>query len=101
LIEPEHLPPPMTLSLGAPTSHDYGSDSALGQAVGAWARRRLRDGDRDTELYAEFLSVAEPPLFEEVLAQYQGQCAAAARRLGLHRTTLRKKLDEQQSHRDH
>jgi two-component system nitrogen regulation response regulator GlnG len=40
------------------------------------------------------LALVEPPLLRAAMEHYDGQCLAAARRLGLHRTTLRKKLDE-------
>ena len=36
----------------------------------------------------------EPPLLETALRRHRGQCAAAARTLGIHRTTLRKKLTQ-------
>lgn len=36
----------------------------------------------------------ELPLFEIAMDRHKGQCATAARQLGIHRTTLRKKLDE-------
>ena len=38
--------------------------------------------------------MVEPPLLAAVLERHHGQCAGAARRLGLHRTTLKKKLDQ-------
>ena len=40
------------------------------------------------------LQVVEPPFLRAVMQEYHGQCATAARQLGLHRTTLRKKLDQ-------
>jgi two-component system nitrogen regulation response regulator GlnG len=38
--------------------------------------------------------LVEPPLLDVALEEHQGQCAAAARSLGLHRVTLRKKLQQ-------
>jgi two-component system nitrogen regulation response regulator GlnG len=38
------------------------------------------------------LEVVETPLFEVALERHKGQVASAARVLGIHRTTLRKKL---------
>jgi DNA-binding protein Fis len=43
-------------------------------------------------VYEQLLEVIEPPLLETALKRHRGQCATAARTLGLHRTTLRKKL---------
>jgi two-component system, NtrC family, nitrogen regulation response regulator GlnG len=40
------------------------------------------------------LEVIEPPLLEAALRRHKGQYAAAARMLGMHRTTLRKKLSQ-------
>jgi DNA-binding protein Fis len=45
-------------------------------------------------LYERLLQLVEPPFLRAVFEQYHGQCATAARHLGLHRTTLRKKLDQ-------
>ena len=66
----------------------------LAALVRQWAEAQLRDPQQAQDLYARLLELVEPPLLEAALASYQGQCAAAARRLGLHRTTLRKKLDQ-------
>jgi two-component system nitrogen regulation response regulator GlnG len=43
-------------------------------------------------LYEEFLGVVEPALLKTVLDQLQGNRAAAASMLGLHRSTLRQKM---------
>jgi DNA-binding protein Fis len=40
------------------------------------------------------LQLVEPPLLRAALEKHQGNCAAAARDLGLHRITLSKKLDQ-------
>jgi DNA-binding protein Fis len=40
------------------------------------------------------VEIIEPPLLEIALQKHKGQVATAARALGLHRTTLRKKLEE-------
>jgi two-component system, NtrC family, nitrogen regulation response regulator GlnG len=39
------------------------------------------------------LKIVEPPLLEAAMEHY-GQCVAAARALGIHRSTLRKKLEQ-------
>ena len=44
------------------------------------------------ELHKRFLAVVEPALLNAVLDQYNGNRAAAAQMLGIHRTTLRQKL---------
>jgi len=89
-IAPEHLPPPTPASVSAGGT----TEEILAALVRQWAEAQLRDPQQAQDLYARLLELVEPPLLEAALASYQGQCAAAARRLGLHRTTLRKKLDQ-------
>jgi DNA-binding protein Fis len=62
--------------------------------IDGWARQRLRSGEHPEALYEEFLALVEPPFLEAALRKHHGQCAAAARALGIHRTTLKKKLDQ-------
>ncbi|HEX5104859.1 MAG TPA: helix-turn-helix domain-containing protein, partial [Pirellulaceae bacterium] len=111
---PEHLPPPMpplvqaelaASSAGAialPASDTGASRSEADQLrtlIEAWARERLRAGAQPTgtqpeDLYDQFLALVEPPFLEAALRKHHNQCAAAARALGIHRTTLKKKLDQ-------
>ena len=70
------------------------SSTALAQLIQQWTAARLReDGERE-DLYERFLNLVEPPLLNTTLAHELGQCTSAARKLGLHRHTLRKKLDQ-------
>jgi two-component system nitrogen regulation response regulator GlnG len=111
VILPEHLPPPMPPLVSA-TQQSAGNASrasAVGNAlrgvpdkesdqlrllIDAWARERLRAGVQPQALYDEFLALVEPPFLEAALRKHHGQCASAARVLGIHRTTLKKKLDQ-------
>jgi len=89
-IMPEHLPPPLAASLvfgGA-------REDSLAELVRRWARLQLNDAPAADDLYERFIELVEPPLLRAVMEEYHGQCATAARRLGMHRTTLRKKLDQ-------
>ena len=65
--------------------------AALVRPVGRVATARSAGAE---DLYDRLLKLVEPPLLQAAMEHYGGQCLAAARRLGLHRTTLRKKLDE-------
>ena len=85
-----HLPPPMPASVVA----GQVQTDAIGTMVRQWARTRLAGGEPPEALYDELVTLVEPPLLEAAMAHSHGQCATAARRLGLHRTTLRKKLDQ-------
>lgn len=88
-IGPEHLPPP----LAAPPAARPASDD-LTAALRTWAEQQWNRSDDATDIYQRLLALVEPPVLRVALERHQGQCAAAARRLGLHRVTLRKKLDQ-------
>lgn len=85
-IEPWHLP------AIADASPDHGGD--LNSAVKSWAERQLATAQEGDELHARLLREIEPTLFAAALEKTRGQVSAAARLLGLHRTTLKSKLDE-------
>ncbi len=90
-IEPDQFPPPAPPA-GIPS--DGTPVAALSQLIQQWTAARLReDGERE-DLYERFLSLVEPPLLSATLTHELGQCTSAARKLGLHRHTLRKKLDQ-------
>lgn len=90
-IELDQFPPPAPPA-GVPS--DGTPTATLAQLIQQWADARLReDGERE-DLYERFLSLVEPPLLNATLKHEFGQCTSAARKLGLHRHTLRKKLDQ-------
>jgi two-component system nitrogen regulation response regulator GlnG len=84
----EHLPPP--LPLGEATSGAAGERFA--PLVQQWLEERLQADPQAIDLYAQLLDEIEPPLLRGVLAHRQGNRQQAAATLGLHRMTLRKKL---------
>jgi two-component system nitrogen regulation response regulator GlnG len=88
-ISPEHLPPPLDVE----SARDANPAASLAQAVRAWAAAQLATGQARTELYQRFLAEVEPPLFDSVLDATGQNRAAAAEVLGIHRATLRKKLN--------
>jgi two-component system nitrogen regulation response regulator GlnG len=85
-IGAEHLPPEAQLS--AARSVDEELDAAIRQ----WTQRQIAADAAHGDLYQDFLSRVESPLFETVLHRTAGNRAAAADALGIHRATLRKKL---------
>ncbi len=89
-IAPEHLPPPVP----SVTPADAVREETVASLVQQWARAQLQGSADAGDLHARLLALVEPPVLQAAMEHYRGQCAAAARRLGLHRTTLRKKLDQ-------
>jgi two-component system nitrogen regulation response regulator GlnG len=88
-IRPEHLPPAVPAT-GQPVS----ASQSIAAALRAWARAQWSSGAPPENLYDRLLDLVEPPVLGVALEAHQGQCAAAARSLGLHRITLRKKLQQ-------
>ncbi|HET6426218.1 MAG TPA: helix-turn-helix domain-containing protein, partial [Planctomycetaceae bacterium] len=64
----------------------------LDEAVNFWTIQRLAAGSEANDLLRTFYSVVEPPMLTAVLLACHGNRAAAARMLGIDRTTLRTKL---------
>jgi two-component system nitrogen regulation response regulator GlnG len=93
IIVPEHLPPAM-LPTGRPGPAGANTEEAIAALVRQWAQSQLASADDSPDLYERLLKLVEPPLLQETVAHYGGQVLAAARRLGLHRTTVKKKLEE-------
>lgn len=96
VILPEHLPPPLAPhreSSPAAGEEPTGTER-LREMIRKWTEERLKAGESPTALYEELLSLVEPPFLRAALQEFNGQCAAAARIVGLHRTTLKKKLDQ-------
>ena len=89
-IRPEHFPLSAPLA-GAASMRpaERAQEEILGWT--ADAVRELAASD-DPQLYERFLQLVEPPLLEAVLRHCDGNRAAAAQLLGLHRATLRQKM---------
>jgi DNA-binding NtrC family response regulator len=87
-ILPENLPP--SVGGGGPAASP-GEDDALLRAV---VRRLAAEaGDGEGDLHARVTARIEKPLLQEVLARTGGNQVRAARILGIHRTTLRERME--------
>jgi two-component system nitrogen regulation response regulator GlnG len=86
----EHLPAPTPAAI----TPNAVQEQAVASLIEQWTQLQLQRSDEIQDLYDRMLKLVEPPLLQAVIQRCHGQCAAAARRLGLHRTTLRKKLDQ-------
>lgn len=88
-IRVEHLP---TTHANAPLARPPVGREIQQQAT-LWAHQEAQSTtDDETPLYERFLSLVEPPLLRVVLERCQGNRAAAAQMLGIHRATLRQRL---------
>jgi two-component system nitrogen regulation response regulator GlnG len=94
VITLDHLPPPVPARLVGGEAGQSPVEERLAELVRGWAERQLAEGKFDGRLHEELLAIIEQPLFEAALARHHGQYSAAARALGIHRTTLKKKVGE-------
>jgi two-component system nitrogen regulation response regulator GlnG len=93
VIELHHLPQTVLPASGL-TAEPAGTDDALMRQIREWTSATLARADASADVYERFLRLVEVPFLEVFLERHRGQCSTAARDLGLHRTTLRKKLDK-------
>jgi two-component system nitrogen regulation response regulator GlnG len=88
-IEPRHLPESLASNRSTRITHEK---STLTEAVAAWITASWNRPDPPKGLYNEFLRIVEPPLLLAAFHAANENQALLAKRLGLHRTTLRNKL---------
>ncbi|MGQ9914467.1 MAG: sigma-54-dependent transcriptional regulator [Thermogutta sp.] len=86
----EMLPPPLLASPGDSPS----SEVLLRELIQRWTDTMLKEEPVESALYERFLQLVEPPLLRAVLRRFGGRYLAAARALGMHRVTLRRKLQQ-------
>lgn len=101
-LRPEHLPPPLpgaagaTRAEGTPDAPEHGratAEARLEHAIRDWMAAQLNATQpREGWLHEDFLKAAEATLIEEALTRTGGNRTAAAKLLGLDRSTLRGKL---------
>lgn len=91
-VLPTHLPAPLPSFQSS--SSPKTAEGRLNAAVTELAQTLLKNPELNGDVYDRFLQVVEKPLLTTALSQSGNQCAPAARVLGLHRTTLKRKLDQ-------
>jgi two-component system nitrogen regulation response regulator GlnG len=92
-IRREHLPPPATQSAAPSTSIEHDIQTLLTE----WVRGEVsvgRTGTAEGDLQERLLALTEPPVIRAVLDLSLQNKVAAAQALGIHRATLRQKLQK-------
>jgi two-component system, NtrC family, nitrogen regulation response regulator GlnG len=92
MVLPNHLPAPQP---GLSELRDEAmADGLLSTAAARLANDLLADAQLAGGVYERYLQEIERPLLASAMSRSGNQCAPAARVLGLHRTTLKRKLDQ-------
>ncbi|ALJ13000.1 MULTISPECIES: nitrogen regulation protein NR(I) [Sphingopyxis] len=66
----------------------------LARAVDDWARDQMAEGAADGDIHERLEAIVEAALFRRILREVRGNQLEAARRLGINRNTLRKRLGQ-------
>ena len=93
VISPEHLPVAQPL-LEPTESNDENRTATLAELTSQRTRELLDDPSNEGTVYERYIQEVERPLLEGTLARFGNEYAPAARVLGLHRTTLKRKMDQ-------
>ncbi|MGL3821233.1 sigma 54-interacting transcriptional regulator [Sphingopyxis sp. R3-92] len=67
---------------------------SISRAVDDWAREQLAGAESDGEIHSQLEAIVEAALFRRILIDVRGNQLEAARRLGINRNTLRKRLGQ-------
>ncbi len=94
IITPEYLPEPVSESLIRSCESTVTDEEQITENLRQWASSKLLDTELTGKLHEEFIQFVEKPLLETVLKKENHQYTTAARILGMHRTTLKKKMDQ-------
>ncbi|QDS99913.1 sigma-54-dependent transcriptional regulator [Adhaeretor mobilis] len=92
IILPEHLP--LEQASWNPEEATPTRSASLTDASNQRANELLDDPTASGMVYETLLKEAEAPLLSRAMERFGNECAPAARALGLHRTTLKKKLKQ-------
>jgi two-component system nitrogen regulation response regulator GlnG len=94
VVMPEHLPSPLPNLWQTEGGTPAMQEEELADALARIARDLAADPEIAGTVYDRFLQQVEPPLLTAVMDSCGKRFAPAARVLGLHRTTLKKKLTQ-------
>ncbi len=94
VILPEHLPPEQPRLEQGGAGEGGAPSRLLAEAASSRSAELLDDPVAEGALYETMLEELERPMLSRVMTHFANECAPAARALGLHRTTLKRKLVE-------
>jgi len=90
-IHREHLPAPLT----QPKPPEDPANGGVAERITAWTERAIREaGTGEGSLHDRLLALVETPFLRSVLTSCGDNKAAAAQLIGIHRATLRQKLQK-------
>lgn len=92
VVHPEHLPAEQPCLQSDCVLAPAGNN--LKGMLQQRAEELLKDSTAHGEIYDKLLQEVEGPLLSIAMQKFDNECAPAARALGLHRTTLKKKLEQ-------
>ncbi len=69
-------------------------ESSLARELVKWSHRQLQESKNHERIHEQLMGIVEPHLFRTTLEFSNGHLSNADRLLGIHRTTLKKRLDE-------
>ena len=94
---PEHLPDPIQ-QIQLPGSEPTELTPHINQLIRSLTEKQIlhrkKRGDDIDSLYEDFLNLLEPEFLSTVMSCFDNQYVAASKALGIHRTTLKKKMTD-------
>ncbi len=91
VLDPEQLPEPAPAVWRSRDRQPASNEASLLHHLRRWCQARLEEPAAHGKVYQHLLQMVEPPLLQAAMERH-GQYLTAAQALGMHRTTLRKKL---------
>jgi two-component system nitrogen regulation response regulator GlnG len=95
-IDTVHLPPALPSLVPGGAGNEAGEqniDGRLSELLHSWTNDQLADPEQRGRVFERLMQLVERPVFRAALEQAGGNFSKAAQSLGVHRTTIRKKLE--------
>ncbi len=98
-IDSSHLPAalPSLVPQESPRDRDESDPLILSELLQRWTLTQMLENQNMGRIFDNLMQIVERPVFRTALEQCGGNYSKAAQWLGVHRTTIRKKLGEESS----